>query len=535
MRIAGGLVPPSSALPAEITTPFCATCRARPLRSFGAMPTAPPAAYSRSEVVLVAALALLAALRVALFAAAFPFFANVDEQKHVDMVFKYARGYLPEPGRAGYEPQMGELVGLYASPEYLAQPGESVPPPAWQRPRAAMLGVIEASRRFLAARENKEAEQPPAYYALAAGWLKLGQALGCEGARLLYFVRGLGALVAAAFVWVAYALVRDLYRDDSLVRVGVPVLAACFPQDTLFYVTPDVLSPLLGAIAFALALRLAKRPESDAAFYAAAGLALAAALLTKWTNAALLVVAAAASLHALAHASRSVRAGRLAAKLALQWGLALAPVVLWWGRNLRLYGDPTGSSLKVARLGWKSKPIGEWLEHPIFSVSGVFEFVTGLIPTFWRGELAWHRSDLALPGMDALYTGSTLLLLGFALAGLRGREPGRFLAEGLAGLALCVAAGTLAVLSLAFVFNATTNPPASHPYFVQGRLISGVLLPFLLLYVRGLEVAAARLPLGAARTAGWLGIVALVLAVAISEGVLTAPVFASAYNAFHLP
>jgi hypothetical protein len=499
------------------------------------MSTAPPAASSRSEAVLVAALATFAALRVALFAAAFPFFANVDEQKHVDMVLKYARGYLPEPGHAGYEPQMGELLGLYASPEYLEAPGEITPPPAWRRSPTQMLAVIETSRRFLAERENKEAEQPPAYYALAGAWLRLGRALGLEGARLLYFVRGLGALAAAAFVGVAYRLVRDLYRDAALVRLGVPLLAAVFPQDTLFYVTPDALSPLLGGLAFALSLRLARRPESGAAVYGAAGLVLAAALLTKWTNAALLVVAVAASLHALAHAPRERPGSRFAAKLAWQWGLTLAPLALWCGRNLRLYGDPTGSALKVARLGWSSKPLGAWLEHPIFSASGVFEFTTGLLPMFWRGELAWHRTDLAWPAMDALYTASTLLLLGLACLGLRGREPGRFLAEALAGLALALAVGTLAVLSLAFVFDATTNPPASHPYFVQGRLISGVLLPFLLVYVRGLEVATARLPARAARLAGWLGIGALALAVSISELVLAAPVFASAYNAFHLP
>ena len=499
------------------------------------MPFAPPAASSRREAVLIAALATFAALRVALFAAAFPFFANVDEQKHVDMVLKYARGYLPEPGRAGFEPQMGQLVGMVASPEYLAEPGEIAPPPAWRRSPAAMFAVIESSRRFLAARENKEAEQPPAYYAVAAAWLRLGRALGLEGARLLYFVRGLGALAAAAFVWVAYRLVSDLYRDAALIRLGVPILAAVFPQDTLFYVTPDVFSPLFGGLCFALSLRLARRPESGAAVYAAAGIALAAALLTKWTNAALLVVAAAASLHALAHASSPLGVRRFAAKLAWQWGLALAPVALWCGRSLRLYGDPTGSALKVARLGWGRKPFGEWLDHPIFTLSGVFEFTTGLIPLFWRGELAWHRSDLALPALDALYTGSTLLLLVLAFAALRGREPARFLAEGLAGLAIAVAAGTLAVLSLAFVFDATTNPPASHPYFVQGRLISGVLLPFLLVYVRGLEIAAARLPARAARTAGWLGIAALALAVTSSELALAWPVFASDYNAFHLP
>ena len=499
------------------------------------MPTAPPAASSRRETALIAVLAGFAVLRVACFAAAFPFYANVDEQKHVDMVLKYAGGYLPAPGRAAYQPEMGRLLGLYGSPEYLLGPSQPAPPPAWRRTPAETFAVIAASERFLAERENKEAEQPPAYYLVAGAWLRLGRAFGFEGARLLYFVRGLGALVAGALVLLAHRLVRELYSDEALVRWGVPLLAAVFPQDTLFYVTPDVLSPLLGGLCFTFSLRLARHPESGALVHAAAGLVLAAALLTKWTNAALWVVAAAASLHAIAHASPGVALRRFGTRVALQWTLALAPVLLWCERSLRLYGDPTGSTLKVARLGWGRKPWAEWLDHPIFTASGLFEFGTGLVPTFWRGELAWHRTDLALPAMDAVYTASTLLLLVLALAGLRGREPGRFLAEGLAMVALAVATGLLVLLSLPFVFDATTNPPASRPYFIQGRLISGVLLPFLLLYVRGFEVATARLPAHAARTLAWAAILALALAISISELTLAWPVFGSEYNAFHLP
>ncbi len=499
------------------------------------MPTARPDAPSRRETAFVAALAGFAALRVACFAAAFPFFANVDEQKHVDMVLKYADGYLPQPGRDAYQPEMGRLLGMYGSPEYLLLPSEPAPPPAWRRAPTDTFGVIAASERFLAERANKEAEQPPTYYLVAGGWLRLGRALGLEGAGLLYFVRALGPLVAGALVLLAHRLVRDLYRDEALVRWGVPLLAAVFPQDTLFYVTPDALSPLLGGLCFALSLLLARRPESGAFVYAGAGLALAAALLTKWTNAALWVVAAAASLHAIAHASPRAAARRFAWKLALQWTLALAPVFVWCERSLRLYGDPTGSSLKVARLGWGRKPLADWLGHPIFTPSGFWDFATGLVPTFWRGELAWHRTDLALPAIDALYTASTFLLLALALAGLRGREPGRFLAEGLATVAVAVATGLLALLSLAFIFDATTNPSTSRPYFIQGRLISGVLLPFLLVYARGLEVSTARLPARVGRGLGWALLVSLALAVFVSELTLTWPVFASEYNAFHLP
>jgi hypothetical protein len=501
------------------------------------MPSVAPAPHERRETAFVAALALFAALRVGCCAAAFPFYANVDEQKHVDMVLKYADGYLPQPGRDAYQPEMGRLLGMYGSPEYLLEPSEPAPPPAWRWQAEARLAQIDASQRFLSARANKEAEQPPGYYLVAGGWLNLGRALGLSEARLLYFVRLLGALAAGALVLVADRLVRDRYREDALVRWGVPLLAAVFPQDTLFYVTPDALSPLLGGLCFALSLGLAARPESGRLAYAAAGLALSAALLAKFSNAALWAVAAAASAHAIAHAEGGARAGlrRFGGRLALQWGLALAPVLWWCERSLRLYGDPTGSALKVARLGWGRKPLAEWLYHPIFTPSGFFDFATSWVPSFWRGELAWHRTDLALPGMDTLYTLTTFLMLALALAGLRGREPGRFLAEGLASVALALATLTLAVLSLPFVFGADTNPTASRPYFTQGRLISGVLLPFLLVYVRGLEVATARLPAGIGSRLGWAALGGLALAISISELALTWPVFGSQYNAYHLP
>jgi len=43
---------------------------------------------------IAAALCVIAAARVFIFSAAFPFFNNVDEQDHADMVVKYAHGYL---------------------------------------------------------------------------------------------------------------------------------------------------------------------------------------------------------------------------------------------------------------------------------------------------------------------------------------------------------------------------------------------------------------------------------------------------------
>jgi hypothetical protein len=208
----------------------------------------------------IAVLALLAALRVFLFSAAFPFFTNVDEHRHVDGVLKYASGYLPRPENSGYEPEMARYIGVFGSPEYHfhggAEGAREVPPPPWRRSSAAMLRSIEWGEKFFAKRKNLESMQPPAYYAMAGLWLRLGRALGFRGGGLLYWVRGLGTLLVFALVISSYLFLREIYPDDRFMRLGVPLLVSVFPTDVFFYVTRDALSPLVAGIGFFLALRI---------------------------------------------------------------------------------------------------------------------------------------------------------------------------------------------------------------------------------------------------------------------------------------
>jgi hypothetical protein len=485
------------------------------------------------ERALVALLAALAAARVLALGAAFPFFTNVDEHRHVDLVLKYARGYLPRPGADAYEPETGEWVGLYGSPEYqLGGAAPPPPPPAWRSPPERMLGRVEAQRAFFAARPNLEAYESPGYYALAGAWLRLGRALGLEGARLLYWVRALGGLAAAALVLASHRLLPALPDRAGLVRLGLPLALALFPQDVLLYVTRDALSPLAAGAAFLWLVRLAERPGARPAAYAAAGLLAAAAVLVKYTNLPVLLVAGACALRALVR-----REGR--ARWALCCGAALLPVALWLARNQLLLGDALGSSLKVERMGWSRRPLGEWLDHPLLTASGALDFLAGLVPSFWRGELVWRRELLAWPVADRVYTATSALFLAAAALGLRrgaaaGARPGR-LAEGLAWLAVLGSVALLAGLSLPFEFHATSNPSARRPFFDQGRLVCGALVPFLLLYLRGLEGLAARLPAGARRGAAWACLAAVLALATASELALAWPAFASPYNWFHLP
>ncbi len=479
----------------------------------------------------VVAIALFAALRVGCLAAAFPFFTNVDEHMHVDLVLKYARGALPGARAVSYETAMPHLVAQLGAPDYQLPAGAAHRAlPGWRVPPGEIERRVAINERLFSRLVNLEAFQSPAYYATAGAWLRLARGLGLGSERALYSVRLLNAAFAALLVLCASAVVRRTHPDDARVRWGVPLLLACFPQDSFYYVTPDALSPLVGAGAWALTLRLAIAPESRALHYAAAGAASAAAFLTKLPNLYVLAIAAGA---ALGPARRSAATRRGFALYAAAFAL---PVGAWLLRNQLLQGDPLGTASKLELLRWGHNPVSEWLGHPLFTLHGLASFVQDLVPRFWRGEVAWRRYELAWPPADATYTATTLGFLALALAALprRPRGPART-AEIASAAAIATCVAILFALSLLFVFPEAGNPSAQRPWFHQGRLIGGALLPFAILYVRGLCVLASALPLRARAPAVWAVLGALCALSVGSELWLSRPVFRSAHNLWHLP
>lgn len=487
----------------------------------------PTASFRTREGAWVLGLALLAGLRIGAHALAFPFFSNVDEYRHFDVVLKYSRGALPGAEPVPYESETAEYIGRFGSPEYLwdASRGAAPTPRAELAPRR-----IAAMRRYLAGRHSLEAPQPPLYYASAGAWFALGRALGLEGLALLYWLRSLSFGVGCALVLVSWAGLRAIHPREPLLRLGVPALLASIPQDCLYYVTSDLFSPWLGAAALLAALRLMRDPAAGVRTAAFAGAWLAAAGLAKYPNLALASGSALACALALRGGAWRAR-GR--AWLAY-WAAALLPLLLWWLRNRWLGGSLTGTDFKVERLGWSRQVWPAHLAHPIFTPEGAWAFVSELLPRLWRGELAWQRAELALPAADAFYLAVSLLALAAAVASIARRGPRSSRAEETAAL-LCVASSValLGLLSLLFVFGEDTSPSRAYPYFANGRLMAGALLPFAWLVVRGIEGWASLAPAAWREALGW-SLLALVIAVCwSSELALDRPVFASAYNAFH--
>src|SRR5712692_10261928 len=112
----------------------------------------------------IVSLCLLAALRVFVFSAAFPFFNNVDEQAHVDLVMKYAHGYLPR-GLDQFSDESARYFTLYSSPDYFLKPeqfeGGRFPPPNWTFPPEERDRVLSEAVPVWQSRQNHESSEPP--------------------------------------------------------------------------------------------------------------------------------------------------------------------------------------------------------------------------------------------------------------------------------------------------------------------------------------------------------------------------------------
>jgi len=501
----------------------------------------------RDERVVLCVIALIGAARVLLFSAAFPLFNNVDEYSHFDAVYKYSRGGLPHPDRLHHDTESSRLISWLGSPEYIFRPsklpGAVYPPPPWSvSPGAANARVIKGVRRLVGLK-NHELAQPPVYYALAGGWYRLGETLGFACEHLVFSIRWLNALFMVGLVWAAHRLACATGRRDPLTRIGVPLLVAFFPQDAFYSISNDALSPLVTALALLAVLRMqAGPPRSSAAVVA--GLLAASAVLTKYTNCVVLIPAVALTGMNLWKPAFPPR-GWLRCSI-LFWLAALAPITAWGVRNAALFGDPTAMRLILESQGYRPKPLGALLDHPLLSPTGLLHFLDALCRDFWRGRFMWNGEFMAQPWADAVYVATSgIFLMAATVAIAMGlsrwhRTRQRDLSAELrvdagAWLTVVGAVALLALLSLRFDFpERLAIPSRDDPYFTNARLISGCIVPFALLYVRGLGAITTWIS-GRARTSVRSGLLGLVLAtILISEIWLSERPARSEYNWFHL-
>ena len=105
---------------------------------------------------------------------------------------------------------------------------------------------------------NWESSQPPLYYALAGVWWKVGEYIGLTQIESFVWIRFLNGLLAALVVWLGYVAARTIAPERIDLSIGVPLLLAFIPQDVLYALSNDVLSPVCFGALFLCVLRWLK-------------------------------------------------------------------------------------------------------------------------------------------------------------------------------------------------------------------------------------------------------------------------------------
>jgi len=484
------------------------------------------------EQIFILLVCVAASLKILFFSLSLPFFP-LDEELHFDAIQKFASGYKAQAPLPSLDKLSVEIIELYHSPEFLrvAEPGRPfVPLSSWCRPSQEHLPPELADRVTIwAPVKNVEIDAPPAYYTIEAVWYKIGRWMGYSGLFLLYWLRSLSALAYGVFVLLAWLFVRECYRDNRFLQICVPIFLLVFPQDCFLFLIPNSLSAVWMTAALLLFAKVVNKPERSVALYAAAGLAAATTALLSFGNFTVgLVVCVAAYFLVKPAWALPQRDSRIAKTLVMMVAAAV-PVGAWLVHNRLILGNWSGSKSKQEFLTWTVKPISEWIHHPLFTFAGFHYFLATLARNFWRGEMYWG-AEPRTAAIDPFYLWLSLFLCGvFVVHILRRRTAGSEVSFADAAAILLILGSVLFLmaLSMPFDFGRCFYPSRARPYFVSGRLIIGALVPFLILFLGGLQVVC-----------GWISkrlnplYVAIPLAacVFVVETVLFIPILSSRFN-----
>lgn len=493
----------------------------------------------RHERLIVFLLAAYAAIRILFFSAAFPLFNSTDEQVHFDAVYKYSQGYLPEKGLPLVSPECARIFTLYESPEYVT--GAAVLRAAhMDRPIATLPPDVQAAKfqlyySYWLSKKNFEIASPPLYYLLGAVWLKAGSALQLTDWKLAYWLRLLNVVPYIALIFLAYRLVKEIYPEREHLCLFVAALLAVFPQDIFYGINREVFSAPFAGVALLL-LALSLRRAARARVYLLAGaFTVGLTFLVDVPNAVMYLALLGTLIFWLKRASKegSLRNGVMVTGAAGL--LAMSLPALWMARNYVSVGDITASPDKIAALGWTLKPWSSLWQHPLFSWGGAGYFLRELMKTYWRGEFLWHGQPLAAGFLDWFLVVTTYsLIVAFVAHFLIRRRSTKdvqwwcdFVAFSLVGAAFLF----LAVLSLRFDFGSCFYPSRARPYFVSGRIISGTVLPFLVMFASAFGRLASRIQKWVPPS---IAMASVVLFIGVSDIVIKGTVIHSSFNLFSL-
>jgi hypothetical protein len=493
--------------------------------------TNPAAAVASSrERMFLLLICAIAGIRVFVFSAAFPFFNNVDERQHFDYVCRCAH-LRCIAGLENISSECAIAIATYQSLEYLS-PEEECSLKRWAP--AWMLNDKELDERMAAAYSirtgitNSEGVQPPLYYAIAGVWYRLGEVLQFS----LFWLRFLNVAILMLTVYLSHLFAKNLYPNRDFLRLGLPLMIALVPQDLFYSISNCTLFALTFGAAFYYLTLICQGRVTNPWSYLLAGLLCSAAVLSGYTNIAVYLLLALTVVLRLKHTLNTDIAAAEIRRLAGMIAAAAVPVGCWIARNYVVLGAPTAAAQFLQHTHWVTKPLLDMFDHPIFTAAGFGTFWRELMTTFFRGELVWHLQPLKTEWADAFYVWSpaVFLICAVVVAVKTGKTDERCV-DTMSILAILTSMAVLVVLSIRYDFGNWWGPSRAHPYYSNGRLIYGIMIPFFAMYLSGLDALLDKIKLRRFRYAALAAICVLML---VSEIVTSPPVFRSHFNWFHL-
>jgi len=411
---------------------------------------------------------------------------------HFDLVMKYSEGQFPEKIETISTTSARYITGC-GSAEYGRWDPDSASKSKPLFLITPMTGntknLIQGLADYWSTRLNYESGQGPVYYMIAGLWKQLGLfVIPVESCLLPYWIRFLNVFLIVLLVWISYKAASLTFPGNNIMIIGVPLFAAILPQDTFYSIQNDVLSPVLFGITLLSVIHLIRSHIPSVRWSVFAGISVSLSVLTKTSNLPLILLVVGYVTIKLFQLLRLEKFKTIRKPFILFYVCALVPVCIWFAYNSLLFGDILASADKVEFLQWKFKSLNEWLNTSFLTSQGVFIFWKELMATFWRGEFVWSSSRVAMPWADLYYWLSTFFLMVCAALSLRNNQyeqQNRIIR--FCFLSFLALMFFMVFLSLCFEFPHNSYPSFEKPFFTSGRLMSGGLVPFLILYILGFD------------------------------------------------
>ena len=305
-------------------------------------------------------------------------------------------------------------------------------------------------------KDGWEMHQPPLYYAASAMLLNACN-LSAPDDKATFLMRAVNGVVGLVHCWLVLLCLRLLFPENPGAQ-AVGLLVAAFLPPHLYlsqYVTNEPLAGLFVTVAFYLCLRALRTEKENIYLHYGIGMALGAAMLTKFSALlAIPVFPAVLGLRLLSHKDHALR----------NWlrntGAILLPCLVICGWH---YGRVWAYLGKLPLPNWETDLTSAWWQDPGFRTSAYYftfgqalisplfsafhSFADGIYSTLWGDGLISGKMDLGFRPpwnydlMNAEYLLalgiSVLFLVGFVVAVvrfIRQPAPERFLVLGLISL-----------------------------------------------------------------------------------------------------